>query len=76
MTPDKTLTTTPTTTTTQGRGRAGGRRGPGGATMGADLRSALRLSFMEAVKGVTKDVSVTYLTIGQVGHFFTYREMT
>jgi DnaJ-class molecular chaperone len=34
--------------------------------MGADLRSGLRLSFMEAVKGATKDVTVTYLTIGQV----------
>ncbi len=34
--------------------------------MGADLRSGLRLSFMEAVKGATKNVTVTYVTIGQV----------
>ena len=34
--------------------------------MGADLRTGLRLSFMEAVHGVTKDVTVTYLVLGAV----------
>ena len=35
--------------------------------MGVDLRTSLRLSFMEAVNGASKDVVVTYVTPGENG---------
>ena len=44
----------------------GGRRRPQ-TGRGADLETHIRLSFMEAVRGCTKDVPVTYITMGDNG---------
>lgn len=35
--------------------------------MGADLEKELRLSFMEAVNGCTKDVTLSYVVPGEGG---------
>lgn len=42
-----------------GRGRQRGGRGAGGARPGADLEAELRLSFLEAIEGVTTTVRLT-----------------
>jgi len=44
-----------------------GRRARPQTGRGVDLESSVRLSFMEAVRGCTKDVPVTFITMGDNG---------